>query len=682
MNRTNGSEPSQRGQHRELTEGTHRWQVVPVRRWRPNRRLSSFAPVVLIVLSLALPAQIATAAKYDTGFEDAGWTEGLVDLRTSDIRNTHIVTDGIYESGLGVRIPSGSFRGLGPRQQLPKETEEAWYRYHIKLVNFEAESSGKLPGFSGLYSSSAKGCVRPTTHNPGWSARGLFGAAGTRGAPAGEIPIGTYLYHADQPRDCGESSFWPGASLRPSKWHCIEGFVKLNTPGQNDGAVKGWLDGTERYSREGLQFRRSSESRLFIKEMWLDIYYGGNSPAPNTLDLVIDEVAVSTSGRIGCLNQDKSIAGSFSRTTQSIVTYSPADGSWRASTSTGQSFNQLDLGSYRAPGGWTTQLVGDFTGNGDDEIASFHTGTGNWVIASVKDNSIRGRVWNSFKSGAGWKSHFAGDFTGDGLTEIASFHSNGTWWVSQPTSSLEPSDAWSQVSWARIDLPLIGEIVSDVSATPPPNNDHLTTERWGTFTTRHGWSDHVVGDFDGDGYHDIASYHSEAGNWVVARSTGSSFAHSVWASFGTRSGWTSPLMGDFNGDGRDDIANYHPNTGNWVVAESVGTTFVASVWASFETKKNWASHLVGDFNGDGRDDIANYHSGTGSWVVAVSAGHRFNASVWTTFSTRSGWMRQLVGDFNYDGRDDIANFHIGSEKWVVAESSGSAFVPSSWAGSH
>jgi hypothetical protein len=52
----------------------------------------------------------------------------------------------------------------------------------------------------------------------------------------------------------------------------------------------------------------------------------------------------------------------------------------------------------------------------------------------------------------------------------------------------------------------------------------------------------------------------------VSRSTGSSFGGARWARFTTRSGWSHHVVGDFDGDGRDDVASYHPGAGWWWVS--------------------------------------------------------------------------------------------------------------------
>ena len=257
--------------------------------------------VALVVTGVGSPASAEPVALRD--FETEDWAAGLVDYRTLDVQRAKRVTAGYAGYGLDVTIPTGGFRGFGPFDRLPLPSPtEAWYRYHIRLRDWNSAGSGKLPGLSGLYSASARGCIPSTPSSPGWSARGLFGAAGTQGAPPGAVPIGLYLYHVDQPGECGESLYWPGASLKQGRWQCVEGHVQLNTPGQNNGLVEGWLDSTKRFTRTGIQFRRAAETTVGIREMWLNIYFGGDWPTPNNLYMSIDQVEVSTEGRVGCLD--------------------------------------------------------------------------------------------------------------------------------------------------------------------------------------------------------------------------------------------------------------------------------------------------------------------------------------------------------------------------------------------
>ena len=224
---------------------------------------------------------------------------GLVDLRSLDLSRTQLTNNGYAGKGLDIRIPAGGFRGFGPFDRIEPTPQRAWFRYHLRLTDWNAASTGKLPGLAGIYSSSGRGCIRPTESSPGWSARGMFGAPGTQGAPAGKVPIGTYLYHANQAGDCGEGLWW--GSLEQGRWYCIEGYVKMNTPGQNNGFLRTWLNGKEKLNLTDVQYRRAGETNIGVRHMWHNVYFGGQLSTPNPLSLQYDQVVVSDSGRVGCL---------------------------------------------------------------------------------------------------------------------------------------------------------------------------------------------------------------------------------------------------------------------------------------------------------------------------------------------------------------------------------------------
>ena len=545
-----------------------------------------------VVLTMGLAATPAKADEpVERNFNEASWSDGLVDVRPDDLANSKPIPSGFDGSGLEVNIPPGNFRGVGSFERLPEQPTEAWYRYHIQLVSFESRSSGKLPGLSGLYSNTARGCLPSKSGSPGWSARGLFGAAGSHGAPKGEVPIGLYLYHLDQPGMCGEALYWADATLKPGRWHCIEGHVKLNTPGSADGAATGWLDGVRRFSREGLSFRRANEEGVGIREMWLDVYYGGRKPTPNSLQLVIDEVAVSTTGRVGCLDSLTNLVGSFGGDGRDVIaTYHPDDGGWSMNRGIESSLETESMISYRTTSDWAAHLAGDFDGDGRHDVASYHPSNGTWWMSRSRASGFETKKWAEFNTAAGWGSHLVGDFTGDGMDDVASYHlPNGSWWV----SSSKVVDLHLRVRCPSQEHWLAGRMVeiggwsefditacSGSSALAQRVGEGSVTRLWGSFTTTRGWASQLAGDFDGDGVDDIASYHPGSGTWWVSVSRGDGFVTTKWDSFSTGTGWTTQLAGDFDGDGVDDIANYHASSGTWWVSSSTGSTFSTRIWAS------------------------------------------------------------------------------------------------------
>lgn len=247
-----------------------------------------------LIPSQALPAAAAEVVTLD--FEDPGFWTGLRDVRSDDELADPV--DGYRGSGLGVTVPAGGHRGLGAIQPVPGHPSEAWFRYMLRLDGFDPSQAGKFPGLAGLSSASARGCIAPTGDQPGWSARLAYRPTGTYGAGVGEVRVGYYLYHLDQPSTCGEILLWEPGILTNGAWYCIEGHVRLNQLGRADGFVEGWLDGRQAFARDGLRFRSSPVEA--IEQMWLNVYSGGQAASPETLGVTLDEVVVSAARRIGC----------------------------------------------------------------------------------------------------------------------------------------------------------------------------------------------------------------------------------------------------------------------------------------------------------------------------------------------------------------------------------------------
>ncbi|MGE3808394.1 MAG: FG-GAP-like repeat-containing protein, partial [Gemmataceae bacterium] len=248
-------------------------------------------------------------------------------------------------------------------------------------------------------------------------------------------------------------------------------------------------------------------------------------------------------------------------------------------------FSTSEWADFSSNSGWSPQLVGDFDGDGLDDIANYYAGNGTWWVSISTGSSFTTSLWAHFSTGSGWKTHVVGYFNDDDLADIASFHpSNGTWWVS----------------------------------LAKPGGGFITS-LWADFSTNSGWEAQRVGDFNADGLDDIANFYPGNGTWWVSLSNGTNgFSTSSWAEF-AGTGWTSQQVGDFNGDRIDDIASFNTINGAWWVSVSNGVGgFATSQWASFATKSGWSVQVVGNFNGDTYDDIANFHSSNGTWWVSLA----------------------------------------------------------------
>lgn len=179
------------------------------------------------------------------------------------------------------------------KDHLDTEPTRLYFSYRIRLSrDWMPKHTGKLPGFGGTYNKAGWG-GKPSDGTNGWSARGMFGPVDATGA----TPIGSYIYHADMVdtiQTYGNGEWWD-AHLERERWYTIEQEIKLESVGPNggnaDGWLKAWVDGTLVFHREHLHVRDIDTLR--IERAWLNVYYGGKTPAPSTMSLLIDDILVA-----------------------------------------------------------------------------------------------------------------------------------------------------------------------------------------------------------------------------------------------------------------------------------------------------------------------------------------------------------------------------------------------------
>ncbi|MEP6997742.1 MAG: polysaccharide lyase [Betaproteobacteria bacterium] len=201
---------------------------------------------------------------------------------------------------LQVKIPVGENLGLDMgykfADKLGTEPEEIYFRYYLRLAGDWRPSAdgGKLPGISATYGNTGWG-GRKADGRSGWSMRGIFFRAPDNGSPYHDLtPIGTYAYHADMEDFWGDAWAWSGngrALLARNRWYCIEQYFKVNQLGRKDGVLRAWIDGSLVYEKTDIRVRDISSIK--IEQIWMNVYYGGTTPAPTDLHLFIDNVVIA-----------------------------------------------------------------------------------------------------------------------------------------------------------------------------------------------------------------------------------------------------------------------------------------------------------------------------------------------------------------------------------------------------
>ncbi len=183
------------------------------------------------------------------------------------------------------------------------------------------------------------------------------------------------------------------------------------------------------------------------------------------------------------------------------------------------------------------------------------------------------------------------------------------------------------------------------------------------------------GDYNGDGFSDIAIFRSSSGLWAVRGVTRAYFGH----------GADRPVAGDYDGDGATDIAIFRPPLGLWAIRGVSRIYFGKSV--DFPAPA--------DYNGDGIADIAIFRSTIGLWAVRgvtrayygttgdrpISGNYdgsgtatigifRPSTGLWSLrnfsriyFGSGTDWA--LPADYDGDGQSDIAIFRARAGLWAI-----------------
>jgi hypothetical protein len=289
--------------------------------------------------------------------------------------------------------------------------------------------------------------------------------------------------------------------------------------------------------------------------------------------------------------------------------------------------------------------AGDVNGDGSDDLVAFARSTGE-VSVRLSDGiglfrpQARWLVSSSLVDAAAEKQSYQvmGDFNGDGRSDLAHFvrRDVGDVFIALSTGSsfATPVRVHTNFSY-RAEVPAVGDVNGD------GYDDLVTFSRGGT-------GDVYVLLSGGDG--------RTFGVGGVGRVWHDNFAY----------GSEVPFVGDVNGDGYDDIATYrHEDASRVFVALSDGRSFYrtgsnrAPVWLPHLTSNEGAEPAlaIADINRDGRGDLV-VISTSALALVLLSSGSAFTEPVYTLVNDPAilGTDDTVgLGDFDGNGSTDIAS---------------------------
>jgi LysM repeat protein len=260
--------------------------------------------------------------------------------------------------------------------------------------------------------------------------------------------------------------------------------------------------------------------------------------------------------------------------------------------------------------------VGDFDGDAKDDILYFG-----------RDEAVSfnyGSVWVALSSGVGfaesqqWQDLFC---TGEDICLIGDFDGNG-------------QDDIINFIHTEVADHLPGTILVAFS-----NGSEFITSQFGQNAFCGGNDTCIVGDVNGDRMSDIIRFvrpiGADMGGTWVALATGNGFdAPQLWNANFCIPAEITCTIGDFNGDGRHDLVRFLQHSvdasgatltqGQIDIAYSTGTEFEAAITLPQSFCSSAELCTVGDANGDGLDDIVIFARG-----AADTLNH---GSVWVALS--------------------------------------------------
>ncbi len=268
------------------------------------RSVFLFVPLISLgVGGCHAPTAGPTQPVFTTAFDESGAMESFRPIAREGNFTIAPDPEDPTNHALKIEVREGDHYGgsfdIRLEDHMGHEPIRVYFRYRLRLDrSWAPRHSGKLPGFKGTYGIAGWG-GQPSDGSNGWSARGMFGPLDDQQ----RTPIGSYIYHADMVEDgqiYGNSEWWD-ARLEQGRWYTIEQEIQLDSIGEDGGRADGWLrawvDGELVFDRRGLHVRDTDS--LKIESVWANFYYGGKTPAPANMSLLIDDIWVGASRPAG-----------------------------------------------------------------------------------------------------------------------------------------------------------------------------------------------------------------------------------------------------------------------------------------------------------------------------------------------------------------------------------------------
>ncbi|MDB5339473.1 MAG: hypothetical protein JWN70_5092, partial [Planctomycetaceae bacterium] len=233
-------------------------------------------------------------------------------------------------------------------------------------------------------------------------------------------------------------------------------------------------------------------------------------------------------------------------------------------------------------------------------IGTFNLTTGLWALNSTASAGEGDAGSFQFGQFGPSKTPVVGDWNGDGKDDIGTFDRNTTTWTLRYSTNTGGPDTVFQFGTPG-SLPVVGDWdgngTDDIGVFDPINATwslHLGASSGpatSTFSFGAANTLPVVGDWNGDGIDGIGTFDSSTNTWTL-RQTATGGTADLQFQFG-QAGMETPVVGDWNGDGTDGIGIYRANSGDWVLRQTASAGIADA--GVFQFGGSGAVAVVGDF---------------------------------------------------------------------------------------
>lgn len=277
--------------------------------------------------------------------------------------------------------------------------------------------------------------------------------------------------------------------------------------------------------------------------------------------------------------------------------------------------------------------AGDFNGDGRSDLACANNfGAGATVTVLLGDGS-GGFSQKVVGNGNSLVSVAVGDFNGDGKQDIA---------------------AADNVSTGAVTV-LLGN--GDGNFTPAPGSP---------FAAGNGPRSVAVADVNGDGKPDLAVTNFGGGDVTLLLGNGDgSFTPATGSPFAVGPNPYYLGVGDFNNDGFEDLAIPNSGTSNLtILLGSASGVLNPDAGSPFDFSSSPNSVAVGDVNGDGNLDLAVANGGNGVTLLIGDGTGGFSETAGSPAGAYPYFC--VLGDFSGDGLPDLAVANYASDDVTVS----------------